>query len=1215
MRKYFVIILFLFYRTTFAQSDSAEARIILIGDAGKLINGLQPVVDAAGKLILIDHKTTILYLGDNLYKTGREGEFLPGNTEANKVLDAQINIAKGTGAKVFFIPGEHNWKDRSGRALENVKREEAYINNVRNKNVQFLPAGGCPGPVEYPINQNITLIVYDSEWFIGKGQKPGLESDCPNKTPRQFYNELDQLLSKNSDKLIILAGHHTLKSYGIHGGYFNLKQHIFPLTDYNPNLWIPLPVIGSVYPIARVVFNTPEDLHYPAYANMINDIEKVVKPYPNVIFVGGHEHNLQLIRDSAYYYIVSGAGSKKTRVSSNKKVLYGEASLGFATLDISKNKKVQVNFYTVRDGSATPSFTKNLFTISSLNNKKDSTEITPSTPLSYFKDSVKVAINTNYNAVGGLHTLISGENYREEWATPVHLKIFRIDQEMGGFTIKETGGERETQSVILIGKDGREWILRTVDKDPQGVLPEALKGFIAETIAKDMISAQAPYAALVIPALASAANIFHTNPKYYFVPDDPLFGDYRPLFANKVCLLELINPSEVKSELQSTANVIDKMISNSKNQVNQEAVLRARLLDMVIGDWDRNFEQWNFWTKSTGEDTSYYPIPKDRDQAFFNSDGLLIKAVSLVGLSYLQGFKKNYRDIKSFNWKEKDFDRIFMNNLDAEKWEKSISRLQQDINDAAIKTAIKGLPPQIDSLHGITIADKLKSRRDLLYKKGMDYYRFLASEVSIPASNKNEFFKILKAGKGLQVKVYQRDETNDTSTVIYDRKFNAKETKYVNLYGLNGNDIFWVDSNTHSKIKLRIIGGKGNDTFHIMGNVRNKIFDYSREKNFIASSSRTKNEISASPGANQYDIGDFKYNSFNFPLINLGYNKEDKLLIGVGFSLKRYAFRKEPFSSYQKLFTLFSYSSRAYQLKYTGEFNQLMHNNDLVVHGEFHNPVLGNFYGLGNLTEKDKDHPREFYHIRYKYIQGEVLLRKKYFNNLLQVYFGPRYFHYWNKYADNENKILAHPSLAGLDSASIYNGKSYVGAKLAVVINNLNNELLPTRGVIWNTRLSSMFGTNNNSHPITKLTSDLQVYACLLDPAKLVAILRFGGGHIFNDDYEYFQALNLGDNNFLRGFRKNRFAGKSLLYQTTELRVKLFESTSYLFPGAVGLIVFHEAGRVWVKGESTHKWHHDFGGGFYYSPYHFALLSATMAHSEEDNLFNFSIGTKFNLIF
>ncbi|MGH2646022.1 MAG: BamA/TamA family outer membrane protein, partial [Ginsengibacter sp.] len=170
-------------------------------------------------------------------------------------------------------------------------------------------------------------------------------------------------------------------------------------------------------------------------------------------------------------------------------------------------------------------------------------------------------------------------------------------------------------------------------------------------------------------------------------------------------------------------------------------------------------------------------------------------------------------------------------------------------------------------------------------------------------------------------------------------------------------------------------------------------------------------------------------------------------------------------------------------------------------------------------------------------------------------------------------------------------------------------------GVYWNTEFSSLFGVNDNSRQITKLTTDMTVYASFRDPTRLVTVLRIGYGHIFSENYEYFQALSLGQNNFLRGFRKNRFSGKSVFYQSTEFRYKLFDSKSYLVPGAVGLIAFNDLGRVWVPNEISHKLHDSFGGGLYYSPYNFAIVSGTVAFSSEGHIFNFSIGTKFNITF
>ena len=627
-----------------AQADSIKARIILIGDAGQLNYGREPAIDAARNLIPLDTNTTVLYLGDNIYNAGLPDDMMPGYSAAKAVLDSQINIAKGTDAKVIFIPGNHDWGNAAPNGLELVNRQEAYINSM-GKNVRFFPPDGCPGPVVYNIKDDIVLIMYDSQWFVRpQGSKPGIESDCEFKTPEEFYSELDDLLTDNSKKLVILAAHHTLKSYGIHGGYFPIKQHLFPFTDMNPKLWIPLPVLGSIYPIARGVFGSPEDLRYPAYANMIANIEKIAMQHQNIIFAGGHEHTLQLIKDSSYYYIVSGAGSKNTRVSTNKKILYAKQSLGFATLEISKNKNVHVDFYTTDKDTVIHDFSKDLFNYSTIKKEyPDSSTIPEAVPVMSFKDSVRVAINTSYQKISAFHKIIAGKNYRKQWGTPVNLKVFNIKKENGGYKIKSIGGGKQTKTLKLEDKTGQEWVLRTVDKKPEGTVPELLKTNVHQRIMKDMVSAEHPYGALMVPPLADAALVVHSEPKYYFVPDDPALRTFRETFANKVCLLEIHEPTSEESETKSTAKVVNKLLEDSKNHVNQEAVLRARLLDMMIGDWDRYFDQWRFGVSDTGVGKLYFPIPRDRDNAFFYSDGLFVRGLSIAALPYLQGLENTFQ--------------------------------------------------------------------------------------------------------------------------------------------------------------------------------------------------------------------------------------------------------------------------------------------------------------------------------------------------------------------------------------------------------------------------------------------------------------------------------------------------------------------------------------------------------------------------------------------
>ena len=1195
----------------YSQNDSLQARLVLIGDAGDFHNGRHPVIDAVRETTKLDKKTTVLYLGDNLYTTGLPDEQYLNYDIRKSVLDTQIAIANGTDAKVYFIPGNHDW-DRGGKGgWEAIIRQQQYIDSKGGKNVKFYPEDGCGGPVEIQLSNDAVLVIFDSQWWIHPYDKPGIESDCPYKTKLEVLSQMEDILSKNSKKLVILACHHPFKSYGIHGGYFTLKQHIFPFTEIKPNLYIPLPVIGSVYPIARGVFGIPEDLSHPAYANMIHDVQKVAKTHQNVIFVSGHEHNLQYIKDSSYNYIISGSGTKHTRVSPNKNAPFTSALNGYAVLDISKNKNVDVTFYTVSD-SVKKAFNSPVLNFSKLPPPKPEDTI-PVVYVPYSADSITISANTKYAKVPRFQKFLNGNNYRNIWAEPVKLKVFRLDEEMGGFKITGIGGGHQTKSLKLKDGKGKDWSLRTINKDITKILPEGVQNTAAEDYLQDFISSAHPYSPVIVPALAKAADVVVAAPKIFFVPNDPALGIYRTYFANTVCLLEEKEPTN-GADTKSEQKLVNKLIEDNDNHVDQKAFLRARLLDFLLADWDRHFDQWRFAEDDTGKGKLYYPIPRDRDQAFSYSNGNLVKYASKNMIPFLKGFRKNIPGIKWLAYWARDLDRTFLTSLDSATWKKTITAFKENLPDDVIDNAVKNLPPEIYTLDGKELSAKLKSRRDYLPKEGMNYYKFLSKQVSVAGSNKKEFFKVESVGKNLQVRVYKRTDKTDSASLIYNRVFEPSITKEIDLYGLNGDDIFEIDKNAHSAIKLRIIGGRGKDTFNINGRVKNYLYDFTKEQNFIASKSWTVNKFENNPEVNKYSSTGFNYNKYSFPNLNLGYNAEDGLMAGIGFNRKTYGFRKEPYSTLQKLNSLYAISSGAYKVLYQGEFNQVIAKNDIVVNGEVGKPTLNNFFGIGNFTKIQSTNNAQYYRVRYNYLYANVLLRRR-LGGIVNISGGPAVFNYWNHLYDNENKILSTPSVVGLDSINVYKTKVYAGGKLAIQLNNVNSELLPTRGIFWNTEFSAFGGMNKNSRPLTSLTSDMTVYSSLTDPARVVSVLRLGAGHIFSKNYEYFQALNIGQNNFLRGFRKNRFSGSSLAYGSLSLLIKLFDSKSYILPGSVGILAFDDVGRVWAANQSSDKWHNAIGGGLYYSPFNMVLMSAAVGFSEEETLFNFSIGTKFNLTF
>ncbi len=1198
--------------TTMAQ-DSIQARIVLVGDAGQLTNGKHPVVNAVKRLIQLDEKTTIIFLGDNLYKTGLPDNSLPTYDIAKAPLDSQIQIAGTSKAKVYFVPGNHDWANGGANGYESILRVQSYIDYLGNNNVTMYPRDGCPGPEEIKITDDIILVMMDSQWWLHEKEKPGVESDCPYKTKVEILAQLEEILSKNANKMVLLAMHHPFRSYSPHGGYFTFKQHIFPFTDAIPNLYIPLPLLGSVYPLTRAVFGTEQDLKHPLYQTMIADVEKVVKGNKNVVFVSGHDHSLQLIRDSGYNYIVSGSGSKHTRVSKSKNTLYAIGKTGFVTLDVSKNKNVTAKVYVVDGDSAKMDYTNDTilnFSKIALPKPKDTTR-----QVEYkFKDSVVISASDKYKANTGFRKTFLGNNYRKEWSTPIAIKEFNIRKVKGGLTIKSLGGGKQTMSLQLVDKSGTEWTLRSVDKDPENALPLNLRGTIAQVIVQDMISASSPYAPLVVAELAKAADIITPEPELFFVPDDYAFGQYREMFANSLVMLENRNPGNKEKDAKSTNKIINKMLEDNDHHVDQEKVLNARLLDILIADFDRHAGQWKWGTEDTGKGKLYYPIPRDRDQAFFNSDGLLVKYLSRKQMPFLGGFKSHIKNINDFNFNARDFDRTFLNNLDKAKWKEIIKTFEQNMSDEVIHNAVKKFPKEIAALDSQVIAAKLISRRGDLLSQALKYYRFISNTVSVTGSNKSEYFHIKKNELGLQVTVYKKLDATDSASIMYNRIFDDKVTKEIRLYGLNGDDKFEIDEDVSSKIKIRIIGGKGNDSFNLKGNVRNFLYDLSLEKNAILNVHRTKKELSTNYQVNEYRSTGFQYNKKSFPQINVGFNAEDNILVGIGFSKRTYGFRKEPYATDQKLKTLYAPTEGAYKIKYEAAFTKLVFNKDLVIHSEFVNPTLNNFFGFGNESVYDKKNKIAFYRVRYKYFETDVLFRQR-FNDIVQFSIGPTYYHYWSRYKDNDKRILGNPTIIGTDSLSVYGVKRFFGGKAKLDLTYVNNETFPTRGITWFTEFSSLRGFNSNTHALTKLTSDMTIYASISDKSRVSAELHVGGGHIFSKQFEYFQALNLGTNNFLRGYRKNRFSGSSILYASTELRFKLFKSKSYVLPGDVGLVGFYDLGKVWLRGENSKKWHGDAGGGIYYVPYNLMMLSLTIAKSPEDNLFNFTLGTKFKLNF
>jgi len=415
------------------------------------------------------------------------------------------------------------------------------------------------------------------------------------------------------------------------------------------------------------------------------------------------------------------------------------------------------------------------------------------------QDTVVVPASHRYSNMSPIKWFFLGKNYREEWSTPVSMPVFHLSTTKGGFSIEKLGGGEQTKSLHLVNRDGTKWVLRSVDKNVRDALPQALRGTFVQNIVQDQISAAYPYAVLTIFDLAKAVNIPSPTTELYYIPDDPALGKFRPIFAHTACFLSPKNIDGQKIDTEPTDTVRHMLDSSSHFQLQQEKVLTARLFDMFIADWDRHKGQWDWGFADSGYTRFIYPVPEDRDQAYFLSRGAIAKVVTLFGMPHLIGFREDPKNLKKLNHKVHNFDRYYLNQLGKSDWERTIRSFQSLMTDHVIQKAVSRLPKQVYAISGEEIKRKLIGRRNGLLKAGLDYYDFIAQNVAVHSTVEPEIFVV--TGNNNQVSIEVKRQFDGRR--IFHRTFYAEETSVVTISGIRNDD--QVKETGKSSIKVQVL--------------------------------------------------------------------------------------------------------------------------------------------------------------------------------------------------------------------------------------------------------------------------------------------------------------------------------------------------------------------------------------------------------------------------
>src|SRR5690606_2366398 len=122
--------------------------------------------------------------------------------------------------------------------------------------------------------------------------------------------------------------------------------------------------------------------------------------------------------------------------------------------------------------------------------------------------------------------------------------------------------------------------------------------------------------------------------------------------------------------------------------------------------------------------------------------------------------------------------------------------------------------------------------------------------------------------------------------------------------------------------------------------------------------------------------------------------------------------------------------------------------------------------------------------------------------------------------------------------------------------------LYPNKGIRWVTEMNYFNEMGGSRQQHLQLRSN---FSFLVSPdlgLPVTAAFRFGGA-VNIGDYKFFQANSLGSNTNLRGYRNNRFSGRSYLYQNTELRFRVSSLSNYIIAASGGVFAFFDSGRVY----------------------------------------------------
>ncbi len=845
------------------------------------------------------------------------------------------------------------------------------------------------------------------------------------------------------------------------------------------------------------------------------------------------------------------------------------------------------------------------------------------------EDYITIKAGAEYKA-GWFHNLFFGEHWRKVWTTPVKVKVLDIKNFAGGLTPTKKGGGFQTKSLRFKGNDGHYWKFRSIEKDPSKTLPKELRGSIADDILQDQISSSHPYAAFAVAPILDSLNILQAKPYLYYLPDTEELGEFRNEFGNMLGILE-IHPDieedeniyfEDADKVEGTLALFERLEKKEDEWVSSNEYLKARLIDIFLGDWDRHADQWK-WAKynSSKNKEIWRPIPRDRDQVFAKFDGIFPRIAEYL-VPQFNSFDNSFNDIEYLTWNGRFVDQHFLIQLTKAEWDSITNSVYNKLTNELIYSSVSNLPPEVYSVSSNEIKSTLIKRRDNLKEISDDYYHYINTIVDIYCGKDEDYVEVERVdNERTTVKVYKDIKKNErTKTIPYFYKtFDNNVTDEIRIYLLDNDDLVKLTGTVDDGILIRIIGGDGADKIIDNSKVNGYLLSVTpipdAENKTIVYDSGKKTKIEFGAGTlydddkiTEPENQEEKYRpsqrdrsnrSLLFPTV--GYSSSNGYIFGVSQNFTKYGFRAIPYKTNISIDAEYASEPNSGSITFESEVISIFKNVDLNFALSADGLKFTEYYGYGNETKyNEKLDEENYYRVKQKLFTVTTSLDYSILKNL-EVNLGLEYT-YSDLTLNNNLLINDFPrNIYGLGKFASVKGN------LDIRLDSRDNKVFTNNGYYVFFSNSIYPKLLDNIYDYYRTLLDIRTFITTSILSQTTFAFRIYGEKVWGD-YPLLSSAFLGGKDNLLGFTRERFSGDASLYGTLQTRMHLTK-LKLIINGNLGFHAFAENGRVFAENDNSKIWHPSFGAGFWlsYLDREFNIIT-TYAKSKETYQLYFGLG-------